>query len=37
MNGISIGYAEVERESGWKPKKFVDAFEEYKRKHGLED
>jgi hypothetical protein len=37
INGCPIGYAEVERESGWKPKKFVDAFEEYKRKHGLED
>lgn len=37
LNGIPVGYAEVERESGWHPKKFADVFEEYKRKHGIDE
>ncbi len=37
VNGIPIGYAEVERESAWHPKKWADVFEDYKRKHGIDD
>ncbi len=36
VNNIPIGYAEVERETGWEPKPFKLAFEDYKRKHGIE-
>ena len=37
VNGIPIGYAEVERESGWQPKQFSDCMAEYRMKHCIKD